>query len=326
MADEHLVPLQPVDWAATLRGATEIWADVTTTASRRRDDIRRDKRRTVSNFFAFVGKRPGDVTPDDVRAFAERMREQGLAVNSIYTRLSLLSSFYAWAAHHMSEGEVRDNPVRVGRPRRPRAYASESAKALDDDEVRAPVRVVRERAGTGDLVGKRDFALLLVYLLTGMRREEVISLRGKDVEIKGDHIVVKGRVKGGAYVGREVEEPLLREALVDYLRSARRLSVLKTEQPLWTRHDSGGKPGAPLSSYAFVHNLKRYGAAAGLEHVHLHQTRHTFARMVAENTGSLLETQDALGHQCPSTTRAYVQRIAVKRDKHSRAIAARLRE
>jgi integrase len=325
MADERLVPLQSADWMVALRSATEIWADVTTAASRRRADIQRDKRRTVASFFAFVDKRPGDVTPDDVRAWTERMREQRLAVNSIYTRVSLLSSFYAWAALHMPNGDVRDNPVRVGRPRRPHAYGSESATALDDDEVRALVRVVRERAGTGDLVGKRDFALLLVYLLTGMRREEVIRLRGKDVEIKEDRIVVKGRVKGGAYVGREVEEPLLRDALLDYLRSATRLSILKTDEPLWTRHDSGGKPGAPLSSYAFVHNLKRYGAAAGLEHVHLHQTRHTFARMVAENTGSLLETQDALGHQSLSTTRAYVQRIAVKRDKHSRAIADRIR-
>ncbi len=30
---------------------------------------------------------------------------------------------------------------------------------------------------------------------------------------------------------------------------------------------------------------------------HLHQLRHRFARMVAEQSGSLTETQEALGHR-----------------------------
>ena len=325
MTDTTLVSVRGDDWAAALRSATELWADVTTATSRRRDDVLRDKLRTVRTFFAFAGVRPGEITVDDVRAWVERMRESGLAANTISTRLSLLSSFFGWAMSHLPEDHVRINPVRLARPRRTRPYASESAKALDDAEVLALVGVVRSRAQSGDLVAKRDLALLLFYLLTGMRREEVVSLRGKDVAFKADHLVVRGRVKGGAYSGREVRDPLLGEALSDYLRAARRLSVLGTGHPLWTRHDRAGAPGAPLSSYSFVHNLKRYGRAAGIEHLHLHQTRHTYARMVAEDTGSLLETQDALGHRSASTTRIYVEQIAVKRDRHSRAIGDRLR-
>ena len=82
--------------------------------------------------------------------------------------------------------------------------------------------------------------------------------------------------------------------------------------------------GAPLTSHAFVKNLKRYARAAGVGAVHLHQTRHSFARIVAEETGSIIDTQDALGHRNAATTRVYVQRIAVKRDKHSEWIARRL--
>jgi integrase len=133
-------------------------------------------------------------------------------------------------------------------------------------------------------------------------------------------------VKGGDYVGREVRDPLLRAALLDYLSSSGRLSALKTDSPLWTRHDRAGKPGAALSSHAFVKNLKRYARAAGVGDVHLHQTRHSFARIVAEETGSLTDTQDALGHRNASTTRVYVQRIAIKRDKHSERITSRLKK
>jgi integrase len=70
--------------------------------------------------------------------------------------------------------------------------------------------------------------------------------------------------------------------------------------------------------------MKRYAQAAGIDDFHLHQTRHTFARILAEDSGSITETQDAaLGHRSAATTRVYVQRISVKRDKHSHRILGR---
>ncbi len=127
------------------------------------------------------------------------------------------------------------------------------------------------------------------------------------------------------YQGREVADPSVREALLDYLRTSRRLSALKNDGPLWTRHDRAGRPGAALSSHSFVENLKRYAREAGIGAIHLHQLRHSFARMVAERSGSLSETQEALDHKHLATTRVYVQRIAVKRDKFGKEIAKRLK-
>lgn len=60
--------------------------------------------------------------------------------------------------------------------------------------------------------------------------------------------------------------------------------------------------------------------------VYLHQTRYTPARIVQETTGSFNETQEALNHENLATPRVYVQRIAVKADKHSRKIAERMRQ
>jgi integrase len=157
-----------------------------------------------------------------------------------------------------------------------------------------------------------------------MRRSEIIGLRGGQVKILKGALRVKNLVKGGDYVERELEEPLLLEALLDYLKAAERSQVFKTNAPLWTRHDRAGKPGAPLSSHAFAHNLKQYARQADIEHIHIHQTRHTFARIVAEESGSMTETQDALGHRNLATTRVYVQRVAVKRDKSSRKVMQRL--
>src|SRR5262249_60216441 len=57
------------------------------------------------------------------------------------------------------------------------------------------------------------------------------------------------------------------------------------------RHDGAGEPGAQLSSWSFVENLKRYAREAGIRKIHLHQTRPTFARMVAQRAGSLNRTR-----------------------------------
>jgi len=159
---------------------------------------------------------------------------------------------------------------------------------------------------------------------TGWRREEVISLRGSDVRV-ADGLIVSGRAKGGHYRAKEVRDPEVREALLDYLAAAGRVHALKTDAPLWTRHDNQRLAGEQLTSHAFVRNLKLYAHAAGIGDVHLHQTRHTFARMVSEETGSISATQDALDHRNRATTSHYVQRIGIKRDLYSESIAERLK-
>ena len=58
--------------------------------------------------------------------------------------------------------------------------------------------------------------------------------------------------------------------------------------------------------------------------MHLHQKRHSYARIIAEESGSVMDTQDALGHRNAATTRIYVQRIAVKKDKYSDRITERI--
>lgn len=327
MIEDQRLVLVEHDGGIALRNAVSLWADATTdAASVRRADLLRDKSRAVLSFFELVAKHPVSVLPADVKRWQETQEESRLTRATIYTRLSLLSSFFEWAMREPTIGALLTaNPVRLARPKAPRAYQTESTKALSDEELRALLSVVRSKAqAPAAVAAKRDYALLLLYVLTGMRRQELISLRGRDVEMRDDCLIIGGRVKGGDYVGREVRDPAVRSALLDYLRAGDRENVLGSERPLWTRHDRAGKPGAPLTSHAFALNMKGYAGEAGIKDFHLHQTRHTFARLVAERTGSIVETQDALGHKNPATTRVYVRRIAVKRDKHSEEIARRL--
>jgi integrase len=288
-----------------LQGAVALWAAATTGAGERRPDLLRDKQRIVLSFFCRTGKLPGEVEPADVQSWLRELEAKGVKPGTTYQHACLLSSFYSWAMSDPETGRhVRRNPARLARPKAPKPYQTESVKALSDEEV------------------GRDYALLLLYLATGLRRQEAISLRGRDVQL-GETLVVAYRAKGGDYRSREVREPQVRAALLDYLTAADRLQALKTDAPLWTRHDRAGRPGAALTSHCFVKNLKKYAKEAGVEGFHLHRTRHTFARIVSEVTGDITATQNALDHQNRSTTRVYVQRIAVKRDLYSGEVSKR---
>ena len=317
-----LVPAQ-TDLQVALKGAVSLWASATTSESERRADLLRDKQRIVLSFFGHTGKLPSEVEPSDVQGWLRDLEERGISSGTAYQHACLLSSFYSWAMKDSEVGQhVRRNPARLARPKAPKPYQTESVKAMSDEELRALVSAVRGRAQAGEVVGKRDYALLLLYLATGLRRNEAIGLRGKDVHI-GETLVLEYRAKGGDYRSREVREPQVKDALLDYLLAAERMHALRTDAPLWTRHDRAGKPGEALTSHCFVKNVKKYAKEAGMEGFHLHRTRHTFARIVSEFTGDITATQNALDHRNRSTTRVYVQRIAVKRDLYSGEMSKR---
>jgi site-specific recombinase XerD len=310
-----------------LLNAIHLWAVATTDAeSQCRQDLLKAKRAAAASFFSYASLNPAEVKPADVERWRAHLEERGFKPSTVYARVSRLSSFYEWVMKEPTLGRhITSNPARLAMPKCPKPYQTESTKALDDEQMTALLKVVRKKSEAGEITGKRDYALLLFFITTGMRRMEVIGLRGSDLEMREDDFVLRCRVKGGDYVGRAVSDPSVRQALLGYLEACGRSNTLGSERPLWTRHDRAGKPGAPLTSHAFDKNLKRYARESGLGKVHIHQTRHTFARMVAEETGSIVETQDALGHKNLATTRVYIGRIAVKRDKHSQQITTRLK-
>jgi integrase len=313
----------------------QAWAEATTDRTlERRGDLVHDKSKIVASFFTFSRKALAEVRTSDVKEWQAEMEKQGLSASTIYIRTSMLSSFYRWTMANTPLGQqLTANPIALARPKKPKPYRAKQTKSLLDDELRALVTHVKAKAAEPkNVAAKRDYALLQWYVKTGRRRNEVISLRGSDVQLrelsrdgaKEELLVVRYRIKGGRYLTTELRDATVRTALFDYLSACERREVLKSELPLWTRHDRAGRPGAPLTSHAFVKNLKRYAKEAGLKHIHNHMTRHTFARMVNEETGSLVETQEALDHEDLATTRIYLESIAIKRDKFSERISKRI--
>src|SRR5215216_1962394 len=145
-AEQALVPAGEGKEFA-LRTALHLWATATTDAeSHCRKDLLRAKQQAAADFFLHCGKLPGAVRPDDVEAWRESLEERGLKPATVYARLSRLSSFYEWAMRDPQlAGLVEKNPVRLARPKAPKAYQTESAKSLDDEQVSKLLEAVGAR-------------------------------------------------------------------------------------------------------------------------------------------------------------------------------------
>jgi len=308
-----------------IENAIDMWAEASTRAETRdREERLRDKKQIIRSFLNFIGKHPGEVGPTDVRAWRKHL-ESLKSENTVYSYLSRLSSFYEWLRKYPGiKDHIHNNPVSIVRPTAPRPYQTEKTRAWTDEEMNAILDSITGEAERGSIHALRDYAVTLFYLYSGLRRNEVFGLRGSDIELQDDGLIVRYKRKGGKHQRREVAQVDVRDALLAYLKKSKRLSALHTNDPIWTRHDRAGAPGEPLTSRSYANNLKKYAAKVGIQQVNIHKTRHTYARIIFEDSGDLLETQSALDHESQATTRAYVHTVAVKKDKHSNRIARRV--
>lgn len=317
------LPYQP----AAIENAAKLWAESTTRQTSAAPRNLLTKQATVRDFFEFVNTHPARVTPMQVAEWRDIMARNGAADSTVYQKISFLSSFYYYLMQVMP-GTVRTNPAAAARPRQPRPYHSDKTKALSDDEMRRLFEHVRRLANDDKaphnqmLTHCRDYAMLCIFLKRGMRRESVVALRAGDVVIAGDHIEITADVKGGHRRVFELNDADTALAIRTYW--SRTGGRSNRAMPMWLAHARNSKPGQAVTSSAVAQNMKRYAAAAGIPQFWLHRTRHTYARIVADDQ-RLVDAQDALDHENAQTTKVYAGAVTVRRDRgYSASVTERL--
>jgi site-specific recombinase XerD len=153
------------------------------------------------------------------------------------------------------------------------------------------------------LVGRRDFAILLLLSRLGLRAGEVAGLRLDDVDWRRGELLVRG--KGG----RHDVLPLpvdVGEAVVSYLRRRPRCE----RRELFLRM-TAPREGMNRSTIGWV--VRAACDRAGLARVGAHRLRHTAATGMLRQGASLGEIGQVLRHREQKTTALYakVDRIAL---------------
>ncbi|RME59146.1 hypothetical protein D6779_04985 [Candidatus Parcubacteria bacterium] len=282
-------------------------------------------RRTVDSYQRVLTKwieHQGDkllheVTPNDIRSYLSWLRTDyqpkrkngkthPLSRKTIRNVWVTLASFFRWASMEFGV----DNPVdSVPAPRIQRkpveAFTKEDVDALLKacEYSRKADTSFRQSFVMRRPTARRDRAIILTLLDTGLRASELCALTVGDVDLKVGRVEVAhgtmGKAKGGK--GRTVFlGKVARKAVWRYL--ATREDGDDPTAPLFTN-----KEDRPMNPTSLRLLIKRLAEKAGVKNAYPHKFRHTFAITYLRSGGDVFTLQALLGHSTLDMVRHYAQ-------------------
>ncbi|OJV95839.1 MAG: hypothetical protein BGO39_21230 [Chloroflexi bacterium 54-19] len=156
--------------------------------------------------------------------------------------------------------------------------------------------------------GKRDYALFLLLLRTGIRRAEAAGLTIGDLSTEGGYPIATIR-HGKGDKRRIVKLPsAVRDAIERYLAATGQRQG-GPQMPLFARFTRADKPKqAGLDGRDIERIVEGYAARCGLDRLTPHGLRASFVTLALEGGARLQQVQYAAGHADPRTTERYQKR------------------
>jgi integrase/recombinase XerD len=247
-----------------------------------------------------TGKQPSDLDIDDIDAeligafLTHLQQDRGNSARTRNARLAAIHSLYKYAAlrhpeHLATIGRVMAIPFK--RHQRP------GLTYLKQDEIKA-LLAAPDRS---TWLGRRDHALLLLAVLTGVRVTELVTLTVGDVTLgSGAHIKVEGK-------GRKNRATTLTPETVTVLREWLQERQGQPQDPLFPT-----RQGQPLTRSGVRQLLSKHiaTAAAGCpslkdKPVSPHTLRHTNAMLLRAGDIDIATIALWLGHESIKTTYIY---------------------
>src|SRR5436853_5114351 len=141
----------------------------------------------------------------------------------------------------------------------------------------------------------RDYAILQVFLQTGVRVSELSHLRMEDIEFIKPSITVRGK-------GKQEREIALEKKGIHALKSYLAVRGESFSPRVFLNYQ-----GEPISERGIRKLVVKYRKEAGItKKASCHTLRHTFATYKAEQGVSAFQLQQWLGHANLNTTQIYV--------------------
>lgn len=265
--------------------------------------------RMLQDFFGRSGKQPNQVTAQDIFVYAHGRGLSGKQPSAITigSRIACLSSFYRFL---IRMDIVQSNPC--DKLQRPQVSPS-LARGLSADQVHQLLAVVPDSP-----VGLRDRAIILMLVLTGRRRTEVLGMKAGDLSIEGDRTYYTYRGKGGKRGRRELPQPALDAIRAGLASFGTDLATMSPETSLWpSRSDSSNG----LTSGTFYGNLQRYFRQAEIKPAGVHIFRHTAAKLRRDVGETVEDVSRFLDHSSLAVTTVYLRRLEGESDQSWEKVA-----
>lgn len=254
-------------------------------------------REAVTQLADRLGNPPADLaTKVDIEGYLAGVLERN-APATARQRYASLVQFWKWAT---AEGEVGENPMdRVEPPQ----LVEQPVPVLTAEQARA---LVKAASGNG-FEERRDAAIIRLFLDTGIRLGEMAGLTADSIDLNLAVAIVKGK---GSRFRTVPYGDKTREALDRYRRQRTRHEF--ADSPAWWL----GRKGA-LTDSGIVQILRRRAADAGIEGLHAHMFRHSFAHQWLSAGGNEGDLQRIAGWSSPQMLQRYGKSAADQRAREN---------
>lgn len=235
---------------------------------------------------------PQALTPTVLDRFLAERRTH-LSARSLVITCAVLRAFFRYL--YRERLAPRDFSALIEGPT---AYRlSEIPRSITADDVHRTLSSIDRRSR----VGKRDYAMLLVLVVDGLRAREVAALTLDDIDWHTAVLHVRARK-----AGHEATYPLaveVGEGLLDYLQQGRPQSA---DRHLFLRTVA---PQGAVTARIVADRATRALRQAGIDVARpgSHTLRHSCAQRLVDAEFSLKVIGDYLGHRRASSTRIYTK-------------------
>jgi integrase len=264
-------------------------------------------------FLNTITKPISEVRPADILAFIESQRSSrpgpkrsilpGMCNRTIMRRLATIAGLYEYLrVFH----DMQNSPVPRGITKRKIFWGNRFGGAGVTPLIRAPETLPRpleeEEIGcfVDSLRSHRDKAIVLVMLLAGLRKSEVLRLTLRDIDFGRRTLFIR-EGKGGHQ----------RVVAVSGVALTELLAYMDKERPSSTSESvflalKGPHRGQPLRIAAFDTIVKYHRRLAKTPGVQCHRMRHTCLTRLRQGGMSLEALQAQAGHKSIISTRVYL--------------------
>lgn len=236
--------------------------------------------RAILKLMDFVNKPFAEMRTNDIRFYlANYQATRKITKRTLDNERRFLSAFFSWMT---IEEIIAKNPMlRI-------------KKVKQDKKIKKPftdVEVERLRLNCKD---KREKALIEFMLSTGCRVSEISNVNLKDVDFVTGECTVFGK-------GNEERTVYISNKSMFYIKDYIESRMSKGEALFESRN------GNRFSKYSIEDTVRNLGKRAGIEDVHPHKFRRTFATNALNKGMPLQHVQRLLGHKNMDTTMIYCQ-------------------
>ncbi|MDP2731041.1 MAG: tyrosine-type recombinase/integrase [Dehalococcoidales bacterium] len=271
-------------------------------------------------FLNFIRKPLTEVTSTDILAFVDSQQSApnrqgrtnglsskgpGLSNRTINRRLAAVASFYEYLrVFHDLPG--KNNPVPRSLAKRNVFWANRYGNTAGTALIRVPQTLPRPLGieeispFVDSLRSHRDKSMVLMMLLAGLRKSEVLKLGLKDIDF-GQRTLMVREGKGGHQRVVAISDTGLQE-LISYLNEERPASC--SDKVFLVM--KGKNKGQPLTVAALDTIIEYHRQKADTPGVQCHRMRHTCFTRLRQGGMSLEALQAQAGHRSINTTRIYL--------------------